>query len=264
MKHVISLSIAMGLLLFETDAYAQTLSTTRSVSRVQWNMGDWSFVPTLSGSGARVETILALRTSGAVTGANVVGVWVRRGRNTWKVFAWSEQDPAKLVAYVKQDLGIADRWDQSWPVAPASTAAPAPVGFANGVFESDPIRLSIESAADPRAEVENLVAAGWPAALIEFEIADVAKDCSEVELFELYAESVELELAAAPGAEGVGVDHLAAGLQSLPCLGWLFCWDHDVTVSGPTLVGCTVTTPWTLSFRPLLDRWRSVRHGLLV
>ena len=51
-------------------ASAQGTSTAK-VSRVQFSMDGWTFAPTLSPSGSRVESILALRQDGLSVGNNI-------------------------------------------------------------------------------------------------------------------------------------------------------------------------------------------------
>jgi len=205
-------------------------------------MGDWTFIPTLSKSGTRVESILALRTSGNIVGDNIVGVWMRRGSSTWRLLAWSEQNTGQIVSYVKDNLGISDRYDRRWPVAPDDATASAPVGFSNGVLADDPMRTTIEDAPNPRGFLQDLVDSGWAAALIEFEIADADKGCSQHQLLEVYAESVEIERATVAADDGEGVDHLVQGLSAVACID--ICWDHEFTISGPTLTGCTIVGGW--------------------
>ena len=216
------------------------------VSPVQWTSGEWSFVPTISQSGSRMDSLLALRTSGTIMGNNITGVWFKRGATTWRAVAWEEQDISKVITNVKGELGIDDHFDSLWPVSPNAVSASPYAAFTNGVFSADPVRVAIEQSADPEDYVQQLVASGWPAAFIAFEVVDLVGGCDEFAILDTFALAVEMEISPAY-VDGAGVAASVAARQNMACGDW--CWENDWTIAGPTLVSCT-NTGWTLISGP--------------
>jgi hypothetical protein len=220
---------------FCPDAAAEVRKT---VSRVQIDMGGWVLVPTQQDT--RVESVVALRTSG-LAGSNIAAVWFKRGaNNTWRVLAWQSQDLCSAVSYVKQSLAIPNEQDPSWPISgPFNTQNPtAPVAFSNGLFANDPMRLTVENSAHPKELLQDLVTAGYAAAVIDAELVDLTEACSESDVLQAIAQGVELELAQGPTSAGAGEEFAAEELLDLcVCIPWTW------TISGPTLTGCTCTWP---------------------
>ena len=146
------------------------------------------------------------------------------------------------MRYVNDALSIGVDFDYLWPIAPSGSAASPPNAFANGVLFDDPMRATIEASSDPDALLQTLVAAGYAAARLTPEIADISHECDEYEVFELVAEGIELELLMESGHEGEGIKALQSNLQALECID--FCYDADFIIAGPFCTGCT-TTGWT-------------------
>lgn len=213
-------------------------STVRSVSGVQIEIGEWTLVPTMEDS--RVETILALRTSGNLTGDNIGAVWFQRGRNTWRVVAWESQDLKDAISFVKSDLGINDKHDSVWPVAGPFNVVnpPTPVDFANGLLTGDAMRGIVDTHSDPKELLEDLVDIGYRAAVIEIELVDIIYNCNEFAVFEVIAEGIEIELQQTTATFGEGETHAFNQIQTLACISFCIRWTWN---GAPTLVGCTCT-----------------------
>lgn len=209
-----------------------------TVSRVKIEMDGWHYVPTLSQSGTRVESILAIREPGTEVGSNLTAVWFKRGQNLWRTYTWTTQDRAAIIKYVKDDIGIGDQWNYLWPVSPGATAASAPVGFMSGVVGSDSVRSSIESSSVPESAVRALELLGHPAAALHLELVDLVHGCDQTAVLEIVAEGIQLELAQSPTNAGLGIDAMTDDLASLTCLD--MCWDREVVIAGPTCTGCNI------------------------
>ncbi|MCH7847962.1 MAG: hypothetical protein IIB53_06320 [Planctomycetes bacterium] len=224
---------ATFLMTFSSSTWAQLVATGQpipSVAQVQFDVDDWTFVPTMAGS--RVDSILALRDQSTIVGSNISTVWFRRGTNSWIAMAWSDPDQSKAIGHVKQELGISDKYDDLWPVMPESEGTTTPALFKNGVFIDDPLVAVIEASLDPQATVDNLVAVGAAAASIQLELLDLTNNCDESLIFEALAEGIELQMS----GQGDGEDHAYTGIQTLGCISFCIRWTW--TISGPTLIGC--------------------------
>ena len=245
---VIVVLAATLLMTFSSSTWAQVVATAQpipSVAQVQFDVDDWTFVPTMAGS--RVDSILALRDQSTIAGSNISTVWFRRGRNSWIAMAWSDPDQSKAIGHVKQELRISDSYDEFWPVMPQSEGTTTPALFKNGVFIDDPLVAVIEAAPDPEATVDNLVAAGVAAASIQLELLDLSNGCDESLVFEAIAEGIELQMA----GQGDGEEHAHTELQTLGCISFCIRWTW--TISGPTLIGCNCTwgTPTSCDWNQL-------------
>lgn len=217
------------------QAHAQA---TKSVSGVSIEVGEWTLVPTMEDS--RVETILALRTSGTVAGDNISAVWFQRGRNTWRVTAWESQNQRDSITYVKSALGISDKSDWLWPIAGPFNVQnpPAPTDFADGLFVGDVMRQVVDAQSDRKQFLGDLVASGYRAAVIDVELFDLTNACVQADILTYIAEGIEIELVQTPETLGAGEAHAFNQMQTLACISICLRWTWNGT---PTLVGCTCT-----------------------
>lgn len=154
--------IAIALCVTATSALAQS-----HVSHAQFTIDQWAYTPTykVTSSGLRVDSILAIRDPGGVTGENIIAVWYKRpdtGCDKWMAKAWeSGSDQWEAVKYVKDQLQISDDEDALWITMtskPATIASNAGVDYEKGFEKSDPLGTALKE--DPTRDwvMESLVA----------------------------------------------------------------------------------------------------------
>lgn len=147
------------------------------------NWGNWKFKPIFSSnptSGCRVQSLLALAKSEAVTGDNIVAVWYVRGEtptSEWTMKSWRTSDPVEAIKFVKGELAISDAEDELWDMDGSLATLPgenpeAPQNYSKGLLLDDPLFPLVEFDPDGSQLIGLLTDIGYKSATIELDWKD--------------------------------------------------------------------------------------------
>lgn len=155
-------------------------SQNPDASYMRFEINHWVFAPVTDD--VRLLGFLAWFEDGEVTGSNIAIIWYQRENDdTWTTWGWDGDDMGAAGAWVRLHVGDESALSLELDVdGEADFSGPEgavpPTQMANGLFLDDPAQIWIAESPDPEADMETLVAIGWPAApsMSALEVSDPA------------------------------------------------------------------------------------------